>query len=745
MVRSSFSNFIGGLRAEISSSLSLPALSAGITSGLGLLVAQVAFGTFIFSGALAPYSSQGVGLVLFGNFAACLLVALAGGYRGAVAGLSPVLVLVMATIAATIKADRDVLFVTTACALIISAVATGMCCLLVGRFRLANLLRFIPYPVAGGFVAGIGGAVCLAAISLMGANQDWQAARLLEPVVLWTWFPGLAYGVVLYGAMKRWRNPVILPVSVLLAVGAYHVALSSLGISDGEAKAAGLLLISTAEGNLWPALWPADLAHVDWSAIVGQIPNMMTLILIALICVIMNVAGLEVAVDEELDWDREFRATGFASIIAGFGGGTVATVIVPASLRSKLFRAATRLTGVIAACVIGVTLLFGDRMMELVPTAFVGGMLIFAGLGMLDQGLVRSRKRLPGSEYAIILLIFVVIIFFGLLEGVGTGAVATLVFFAVRLSRVDTIASHFTARERRSNKARSVPDRAILLEEGGRVQAYQLQGYIFFGSVSVLADRLRKSLDGPSRPSCLMIDFTDVSGFDFSAVSVVARFVQRANAAGVRMVLSGLSEKLRFSLERNIVPSVFAELWLEPNPDLGLERCEELIITTWRGDAATMEQQRTSLLEHTIDDLERYLERQVLFEDLIEALRPWLTPRDYAAEALLAGADAPREGLQLLLSGRASVHDSEGRRLRQCSPGDAIWPVDPATDTKTTVIADELCRTMLLTPDARRWLEEHEQGLAIKLYRYMLAEYFRTEPDESLSRQDGTAGNEDSA
>ena len=731
----------GGLRTKIPSSLPLPALSAGITSGLGLLVAQVAFGTFIFSGALAPYSSQGVGLVLFGNFAACLLIALAGGYRGAIAGLSPVLVLVMATIAATMKTDSEALFATTACALIISAVATGMCCLLVGRFRLANLLRFIPYPVAGGFVAGIGGVVSLAAMSLMGVNPDWRAT-LLEPAVLWTWFPGLAYGVALYGAMKRWGNPVILPASVLLAIGGYHLALSTLGISDGEAREAGLLLISTAQGSLWPALWPADLAHVDWPAIVGQIPNMLTLILIALICVIMNVAGLEVAVDEDLDWSREFRATGVASIVAGLGGGTVATVVVPASLRSKLFRATTRLTGVIAACIIGVALLFGDGMLELVPTAFVGGMLVFAGLGMLDQGLMRSRKRLPGSEYAIILLIFVVIIFFGLIEGVGIGAVATLVFFAVRLSRVNTIASHFTTRERQSNKARSIPDRAILLAEGDRVQTYRLQGYVFFGSIGVLADHLKKSLDGPSRPSCLMIDFSDVSGFDFSAVSVVARFVQRANAAGVHMVLSGLSEKLQFSLERNVAPSVFAELWLEPNVDLGLERCEELIIAAWKADAATMEQRRTSLLEHAVDDLEHYLEQQVRFEDLIEALRPWLIPRDYATEEVLAGPDVPREGLQLLLSGRASVHDSEGLRLRQCSPGDAIWPVDPAADTKTTVVADESCRAMLLTPDARRWLEEHEQGLAIKLYRYILARYLRTESDEDLP-QDGTAGRED--
>ena len=79
------------LRADRSTAKSVPALAAGFTSGLGLPVAQVAFGSFIFSGPLAPWSSQGVGLVLFGNFAACLTIALAGGCRGAIAGLSPAL------------------------------------------------------------------------------------------------------------------------------------------------------------------------------------------------------------------------------------------------------------------------------------------------------------------------------------------------------------------------------------------------------------------------------------------------------------------------------------------------------------------------------------------------------------------------------------------------------------------------------------------------------------------------------
>ena len=95
-----------------------------------------------------------MGLILFGNFATCVLVALVSGYRGVIAGLSPALVIPMALLAGTTPAEGDALFVSAVGLLVTGAVITGACCLLIGRFRLANLVRFIPYPVAGGFVAG---------------------------------------------------------------------------------------------------------------------------------------------------------------------------------------------------------------------------------------------------------------------------------------------------------------------------------------------------------------------------------------------------------------------------------------------------------------------------------------------------------------------------------------------------------------------------------------------------------------
>ena len=215
-----FAELASALRTDVLGGKATVDLSAGVTTGLGLLVAQVAFATLIFSGALAPYASQGVGLILFGNFAACLIMAITSGYRGLIAGLSPALVIGMAAFGRATQAEGEALFVTVSAALMLSAVVTGVSCLVIGQFRLAHLLRFIPYPVSAGFVAGIGGAVCLAAMSLMGAELRLSGMPdLLAPAALARWAPGVGYGILLYVAVKRWGNPLILPVSVVAVVG----------------------------------------------------------------------------------------------------------------------------------------------------------------------------------------------------------------------------------------------------------------------------------------------------------------------------------------------------------------------------------------------------------------------------------------------------------------------------------------------------------------------------------------------
>ncbi|MDE0371437.1 MAG: hypothetical protein OXI73_02670, partial [Rhodospirillales bacterium] len=133
--------------------------------------------------------------------------------------------------------------------------------------------------------------LCTAALSLMGVTLE-TLPTLLEPASLWRWGPGAAYGLGLVLVTKRWNSHFILPGSLLLAAVLYHLVFAVVGISGEEARAAGLLFAGTATGGLWPPFELRDLTHVDWAEVAGQIPNVLTLIVVTLIAVTMHLSGL---------------------------------------------------------------------------------------------------------------------------------------------------------------------------------------------------------------------------------------------------------------------------------------------------------------------------------------------------------------------------------------------------------------------------------------------------------------------
>ena len=187
----SIRTLVSELRADVRAGKLLPALSAGVILGLLTIVYETLNAALVFSGPLAPFLSKGIGIMVFGSFAVCMTVALAGGHRGAIANHPMAVVIVLATIGAAIPLEGNELFMTMAATVVVSSVATGACFAAIGYFRLADLLRFVPYPVACGVLAGTGGLVTLAALSMMKATPGWQGLpSLLEPAVLWNWGPG---------------------------------------------------------------------------------------------------------------------------------------------------------------------------------------------------------------------------------------------------------------------------------------------------------------------------------------------------------------------------------------------------------------------------------------------------------------------------------------------------------------------------------------------------------------------------
>ena len=174
---------------------------------------------------------------------------------------------------------------------------------------------------------------------------------------------------------------------------------------------------------------------------------------------------------------------------------------------------------------------------------------------------------------------------------------------------------------------------------------------------------------------------------------------------------------------RDLPATVWNRLLFEADLDHALERCEDMRIAEIQQDPASFREARAVLCWSASSTIWRSTwDRQVLFEELVELLEPWLERREYDAGDTLAACGTIQPGMQFLVTGRVSVHDAEGIRLLQCGPGEVIgrqaaFGAHPAS---TTTVAEEPCVTMMLIPLGRRLLESTEPGLGLKLYQFLM-------------------------
>jgi SulP family sulfate permease len=90
-----------------------------------------------------------------------LLVALTSSCRGAIAipqdRIAPILALLSTNLMLSMaNSDPDQIFLVVVAAVVLVTLITGLFLCGLGWLRLGNLIRYIPYPVIGGFLAGSG-------------------------------------------------------------------------------------------------------------------------------------------------------------------------------------------------------------------------------------------------------------------------------------------------------------------------------------------------------------------------------------------------------------------------------------------------------------------------------------------------------------------------------------------------------------------------------------------------------------
>jgi SulP family sulfate permease len=441
-------------------------------------------------------------------------------------------------------------------------------------------------------------------------------------------------------------------------------------MSVSAAGTRGLLLGNFPQGGLWPPVHPRALAQIDWGVVYHTSGSIAALTVLAAISILLNASGLELATEQEIDLDRELRATGLANIVSGVFGGVVGYLSLSESTLNYKMGARRRIPGLVSAGLSLLTLIAGSAALSYFPKPVLGGLLLFMGLSFLIENLYDAWFRLPILEYGLVLVILLAVVSLGFIAGVGAGLLISAVLFAVSYARINVVKNATSGTVLRSNAARSPAKQAILKRRGDRIQVLQLQGYIFFGTAYALMKVVQQHLigRGPLTTPFVVIDFRNVHGLDSSAVVAFTRMRKLAAAEQATLAFTNVPAGVAKQLARGCLdPGAFIPP-VGPIPrvqrpavavfedlDRGLEWCETQLL----GRHDTLNE-RASLVERAlVDQLASYLDRIV-------------APAGY--ELYHAGEVA--DDLFLIESGEVAawIETAEGRtrRLRTMGAGGVV-------------------------------------------------------------------------
>ena len=486
----------------------VPGISAGLVVGIINVIFSISLAALIFAGANSPYMANGIGFILLGGIPTLLMVSLFSSYKGSMAPPQDAPAAILAVMAAGImqsmsSSPSQEKYITVVAAIIFTTVATGITYILLGMFRSGSLVRFLPYPVIGGFLAGTGWLLLTGGIGVM-SDLPFNLTGLgvlFRSDVLFRWAPGLVLAFIMLLVLNRTSHFLILPgMLAAIFISFYGIVLfTHTPIPVLIEK--GWLMAPFSNAHLWQPLHLSDLALIHWSSILGQAGGMASIIMISVFSLLLNASGIELTIRRDLDLNRELRVTGLGNILGGLLGGIVSYHALTDTAISYKIGKGSRLSGWVVAAVYALPLFFGAAVLSYVPKIMLGSLLILFGLSFLYEWIYQSLFSFSRLEYLVILLILIVIATLGYLQGVGVGIVAAVVLFVVNYSRVSVTRHALTGSERQSRVTRNPLQRKSLLEQGDQTFILQLQGFIFFGTANKLLEQVRNRIEQPGNGS----------------------------------------------------------------------------------------------------------------------------------------------------------------------------------------------------------------------------------------------------
>jgi SulP family sulfate permease len=679
----------------------------------------LSYAALIFTGPLEHALAYGVAVTFLSAAIGGAIVALRSSLPFAVAGPDSSISVVIAAMVATLiqrlatHGGTDFL-VPSLIAMSLTTALTGLLLCVLGFAHAGRAIRFVPFPVIGGFLGATGWLLITGAMQVvtdqkpvlanLGAFADGATAAKLGATLI--------VAVALYLALRRSKSPFTMPGVLLAALAATYLILLLTGWSLIDAQAHGWMFRPQPVAGLVSPWQPAALRSFSWTEMPTLAGDVLAVMFVTIINFLLNTTGIEISTRTEANIDRDLKVLGVANIAAAAAGGYVSCTSLSRSILVRTAGATGRLSGLTVAAISVALLVAGPAFVGYVPKYILGGLLFFLGWGLVYQWLVQSARQLLLVDYLSLIAIALLIINWGFIAGVLTGIVIGCATFALSISRVSAIKFSFDGSEYRSSLDRGPYEQSLLADHGHEIQGMALQSYLFFGSANRLYQHVKTLLAKERQCRFLIFDFQRVTGIDSSATQSFAQIKQAAAEAGASIVLVKLGPELERPFRSASL--IADDVVVASDLDRALESCEQAIIEAHRAEVSDSRSLRAWLSEALGD------------AQLADRLAEYCRRLEVQPGDVIARQGDPATSMHLILEGRVGiiVDLPEGRTARVRSLGGHTTVGEMGLITQSprsaTIQAEAASVLYVLDADAFERIKSEQPALSQALLGYVI-------------------------
>lgn len=470
--------------------------------------------------------------------------------------------------------------------LLIATIMAGILLILMGLFKLGNVIKFVPYPVIVGFTAGIAVTIFSTQMNdLFGMGIQDAPADFIHKWICyfqhwrdinwWAFAVGIAsLLIIIFSTKISKRIPGSLAAIVLMTLVVWLLR-----------EFGGITSITTI-GDLYtlPNGMPAPHLPVlelkEGQTLLNLIrdlfPSAFTIAMLGAIESLLSAMVADGVIGDKHNSNTELIAQGVANVVTPFFGGIPATGAIARTMANINNGGRTPIAGIVHAAMLLLVLLCFGPLVGMIPMACLAGVLIVVSYNMSGWRSIVGLSKAPKSDFIVMIVTFVLTVVFDLTIAIEVGLLLAVILFLKRTNEATVIRSFSDEIDpTQQTDIRLHGNDLEMLHIPPFTEVYEIDGPYFFGIANKF-DEISQRI-GADGQKVRILRMRKVSFIDSTGIQNLEQLYLRSQRCGMTLVLSGVNERVFNTLEKAGLVDLIGRKNVRNHINGALARAEEII------------------------------------------------------------------------------------------------------------------------------------------------------------------------